>query len=324
MRKRELEMELQKVRGFDSPDVALEQYMTPATIAADILFEAYRHGDIEGLKVLDLGCGTGMLSIGSWLLYAGMVVGYDRSDKALAVAEENAESFGADISFMGSDVKDVFEGADTVVMNPPFGCQNAHADRPFLEKALSLSECVYSIHMADTLGFVESFAEKRGRNVDWHRTYEYDIPHMFDFHTRSKRAVEIVAVRILRRERAPRPRPRSHLRRAPPSGSAPRSSHDRCWSAISDRPPPAHRSSSAWWSCGTRPDRCPSWGRNRVRGRRGGSPSYGGPPKASGRMAWNRKARARLLMEPPGADTPDVRRSADSPDEYEKKDPRTV
>ena len=49
MRKRELEMELQKVRGFDSPDVALEQYMTPATIAADILFEAYRHGDIEGL-----------------------------------------------------------------------------------------------------------------------------------------------------------------------------------------------------------------------------------------------------------------------------------
>ena len=97
MRKRELEMILQQVRTFDEPDAALEQYMTPAVIAADMLFEAYRKGDIADLKVMDLGCGTGMLSIGSWFLDAGMVVGFDASEKALEIARMNAEGLGAEI-----------------------------------------------------------------------------------------------------------------------------------------------------------------------------------------------------------------------------------
>ena len=198
MRKRELEMTLQSVRTFEEPDVALEQYMTPAIIAADVLFEAHRRGDIAGLKVVDLGCGTGMLSIGSWFLDAGMVVGFDASKKALETARMNAENLGAEVDFKLSDIRDVTEGADTVVMNPPFGCQRPHADRPFLEKALELSECVYSIHMAESLEFVESFVEKHGRNVDWHRTYGFDIPHMFPFHRKAKQTVEVVAVRIVR------------------------------------------------------------------------------------------------------------------------------
>ena len=99
MRKRDLEMRLQSVRGFEDPDPALEQYMTPAVIASDILFTAYSNGDIAGMKVLDLGCGTGMFSIGAWMLGAGMVVGYDVSENALKVAGENAEALGADVTF---------------------------------------------------------------------------------------------------------------------------------------------------------------------------------------------------------------------------------
>lgn len=196
MRKRELEIRLQSVLPFEEPDASLEQYMTPATIAADVIFEAYRNGDIEGLKVMDLGCGTGMLSIGAWLMDAGMVVGYDTSERALATARVNAEAQGAEISFNLSGIGDVDEGADTVVMNPPFGCQRGHADRPFLEKALALSDCVYSIHMANTLDFVEEFCRKRGRSVFWRRTYNYDIPHLFSFHTKMKQTVEVVAVGI--------------------------------------------------------------------------------------------------------------------------------
>lgn len=98
--------------------MALEQYMTPAIIAADMLFEAHRKGDIAGLKVVDLGCGTGMLSIGSWYLDAGMVVGFDASENALETARMNAEDLGAEVDFKLSDIRDVTEGADTVVMNP--------------------------------------------------------------------------------------------------------------------------------------------------------------------------------------------------------------
>ncbi|MDO5861663.1 MAG: METTL5 family protein [Thermoplasmata archaeon] len=196
MRKRDLEICLERVAGFSEPDPAMEQYMTPARIAADIIFEAYRRGDIADLKVMDLGCGTGMLSIASWLAEAGMVVGYDASEAALSVARSNAEALGAEVEFKLSDIRSVDEGADTVVMNPPFGCQRAHADRPFLEKALALSDCVYSIHMAETIDFVESFCEARGKSVFWRRTYKYEIPHLFSFHTRASQTVEVAAVGI--------------------------------------------------------------------------------------------------------------------------------
>jgi hypothetical protein len=68
MKLKNLEIHLQKVQGFKNPVAGLEQYMTPAPLAARFLFDAFLHGDIEGMKVLDLGCGTGMLSVGAALL----------------------------------------------------------------------------------------------------------------------------------------------------------------------------------------------------------------------------------------------------------------
>ena len=196
MRKKDLEIRLQSVRNFEDPDPALEQYMTPATMAADILFEAYRSGDVEGMKVLDLGCGTGMFSIGAWMLGAGLVRGYDLSDSALSVAKRNASDMGADVEFLKSRIEDVDEGADTVFMNPPFGCQNRNADRPFLKKAMEISECVYSIHMADTVDFVREFCEAEGRSVVSSKIYKYEIPHTFSFHTKTKKTVDVAVVNI--------------------------------------------------------------------------------------------------------------------------------
>lgn len=196
MRKKDLEMQLQKVDSFADPDPSLEQYMTPATIASDILYTAYSNGDVAGLKVMDLGCGTGMFSIGAWLLGAGMVVGYDISESALRVAEENRRAFGADVEFRKSDILDVDEGADTVFMNPPFGCQNRNADRAFLRKAMDSAECVYSIHMAETLDFVERFCADSGRSVTWRKTYKYEIPHTFSFHKKAKMSVDVAVVNI--------------------------------------------------------------------------------------------------------------------------------
>ncbi|MBE6520378.1 MAG: methyltransferase domain-containing protein [Thermoplasmata archaeon] len=196
MKRKDLEMALQKVRGFEDPDPALEQYMTPATMASEILFDAYRAGDVEGMKVVDLGCGTGMFSIGAALLGAGMSIGFDTSEKALEVARSNAEALEVDVEFVLSDIRDVEEGADTIFMNPPFGCQNKNADRPFLDRAMELSECVYSIHMADTLDFVKGYCEKRGRQVASYKIYKYEIPHVFAFHTKTKKTIDVAVVNI--------------------------------------------------------------------------------------------------------------------------------
>jgi putative methylase len=196
MRKKDLEIALQSVKGFESPDPALEQYMTPAYMAADVMFNAYRDGDIEGMKVVDLGCGTGMLSIGAALAGAGAVIGFDRSEDALRIARVNAEALGADVEFRLADVSEVAEQADTVVMNPPFGCQRRNADRPFLDKAMELAECVYSIHMAETVGFVKEYCGRKGREIAYCRTYKYEMPHTFAFHTKMKKTVEVAVVKI--------------------------------------------------------------------------------------------------------------------------------
>lgn len=196
MKKKDLEIELEKVPRFKDPDPSLEQYITPASIAADVLFGAYANGDIKGLKVMDLGCGTGMLSFGSWLLGAGSVVGYDISPAAVSLAAAHAASAGADISFTVSDVNDVREGADTVVMNPPFGCQTRRADRCFLKKAMESAECIYSFHMAGTLDFVKDYVRKNGREIADNKVYKYDIPHTFSFHSKERHSVDIVVVNI--------------------------------------------------------------------------------------------------------------------------------
>ena len=56
MKKRKLEMQLEKIRGFESPDVRREQYATPAVVASELLYFAYMNGDLAG-SVADLGCG---------------------------------------------------------------------------------------------------------------------------------------------------------------------------------------------------------------------------------------------------------------------------
>ena len=196
MRRKDLEMALQRIRGFEDPDPSLEQYMTPATMASEILFDAYRAGDVDGMKVVDLGCGTGMFSIGAALLDAGMTIGFDVSEKALETARLNAEMLGADVSFVRSDILDVEEGADTIFMNPPFGCQSRNADRPFLDRAMALSECVYSIHMAETLDFVKGYCERKGRRMASYKIYKYEIPHVFAFHTKTKKTIDVAVVNI--------------------------------------------------------------------------------------------------------------------------------
>ena len=63
MKLRHLEIELEKLSGFTDPNPQLEQYMTPAFLAARLLFTAYQQGDIRDKVVCDLGCGTGILAL---------------------------------------------------------------------------------------------------------------------------------------------------------------------------------------------------------------------------------------------------------------------
>jgi putative methylase len=77
MKQRKLEMELQQLRVFEEPKVQLEQYHTPANIAATLIHCVYGNGHVDGLEIVDLGCGTGMLALGCLLMGASKVVAID-------------------------------------------------------------------------------------------------------------------------------------------------------------------------------------------------------------------------------------------------------
>ncbi len=194
MRKRQLEIMLQQIKGFPRPSAAMEQYMTPPRLAADMLYTAYMRNELS--RVLDLGCGTGILAIGAALLGARSA-GVDIDREALRVARENAEKLGVYVDFILGDVERMeFRRVETVVMNPPFGAQIAsRGDRAFLRKAVEIADVVYSIHNAGSLSFVQSFVSPcRVEEV-----YKSRIPikRTFEFHRKDVEWIEVELYRIV-------------------------------------------------------------------------------------------------------------------------------
>lgn len=196
-KKKHLEMAIQKVPKHPNPKVDLEQYSTPAIIAADLLWNAYSLGDIADKNVMDLGCGTGIFAIASKLLGATSAIGVD-IDKD---STDLASSYCGDVDFICSDICDLENDfdIDTIFQNPPFGSQkNAKkgADLKFISKAVELSpKVLYSFHMASTEEFLISYFEKNDLEITHIFRYNFPIPKIYEFHTRESANVEVIVIR---------------------------------------------------------------------------------------------------------------------------------
>lgn len=196
-KKKHLEMAIQKVPKHPNPKVDLEQYSTPATIAADLLWNAYSLGDIADKKVMDLGCGTGIFAIASKLLGAASAIGVDIDRDSIDLAS----SYCGDVDFICSDICDLENDfdVDTIFQNPPFGSQkNAKkgADLKFISKAVELSpKVLYSFHMASTEEFLIIYFEKNDLEITHIFRYNFPIPKIYEFHTRESANVEVIVIR---------------------------------------------------------------------------------------------------------------------------------
>lgn len=194
MRQRHLEIHLERVAGFNSPSTFLEQYSTPATLAAELVHLAFMKDDLMD-SVYDLGCGTGILAIAAALLGAGKVVGFDIDTNALYTARKNAMDLHTNIDFICCRVEDVPGKVHTVIMNPPFGAQMKGSDRPFLRKALDIAEVIYSIHNTGSYDFIKKFIDPAVITDRYH--VGFPIKRTFKFH---KKDMEVVNVEIYRIE----------------------------------------------------------------------------------------------------------------------------
>lgn len=198
-KKKQLEMAIQSIPPHPNPKVELEQYSTPAIIAADLLWNAYSLGNIENSEIIDLGCGTGILSIGSLLLGAEKVTGVDIDEESLAIARLNSENLN--IEFVCCDISDFncFDGCDVVIQNPPFGSQKKSergADLKFIDKAKECSpRVIYSFHMASTEKFIIDYFKKSGFVVTHIFRYKFILPKIYDFHTKESKEVDVIVIR---------------------------------------------------------------------------------------------------------------------------------
>lgn len=185
MDKKQLSIELSKLKGLSKFNVKLEQYQIDSNLASDLLWLAYQNNDTKDKIVADLGCGNGILGIGALLLGAKFVYFLDLDKDALKVCLDNIKGF-KNYKLINCDVKDFNIKVDTVVMNPPFGVQNRKADKIFLEKAMENSKKIYSIHKIEGGGFIEKLCSENGFEVLDIIEREFVIKKSYRFHTKEK------------------------------------------------------------------------------------------------------------------------------------------
>ena len=199
MKKKELEIYLQKTPYFEKPKISLEQYLTSADIAADIIFIAFQMGDIKNKIILDLGCGTGIFSVGAYITGAKKVIGIDIDKDAIKTAKRFADENKLKIDFIVKDIEDIDILCDTIIMNPPFGAQksNIYADRRFIEKAFEKANVIYSLHLTKTIPFIEKMVSSLKGNIDLTKNYNFPIKYSQYFHAKKVVFYEVTLLRIL-------------------------------------------------------------------------------------------------------------------------------
>jgi len=107
-----------KVKGIEIKLIKDRKIYMPS--AATRLIAENLH-EIDGLRVLDLGTGSGVLAILASKLGARNVVATDVSDRAIKIAKRNAEINGVEIDFRVGDLFNPVRGElfDLIICNPP-------------------------------------------------------------------------------------------------------------------------------------------------------------------------------------------------------------
>lgn len=157
-----------------------------------------------------MGAGTGRLSCSSAFFSPLKIISIDIDPEALVILKTNIYSLQFEnlIFPLCEDVKNLSFDSEflsknlkiTTIMNPPFGVQKRGADKIFLETAFSLSDIIYSIHLANEK--VHNFIKKLTRNHNWH--IDYVLPYnmvlekTFEFHKKKRKKIHVNLYRFMK------------------------------------------------------------------------------------------------------------------------------
>ncbi len=204
LKQKDLAIQLSHLQTFVQPSAHLEQYATDSELAAQFLWSAHMKGDIQNKVIADFGCGTGILGLGALLLGAKKVYFIDLDSEALALAKENfatlqhytKHSFSAE--FILKPVESFTTQVDVILQNPPFGVQQEHADKIFLERAMQRSKVIYTIHKIESATFLAALAEDHGFRITSFTKTLFPLKKTQKFHTKKVYEVPIGIWRLER------------------------------------------------------------------------------------------------------------------------------
>ncbi len=195
--KKQLAIRLSKLHPFKNPDIQREQYSTPSELAATLIHFAYMQDDIAEKRIADLGCGTGILGIGAGILQAKHVTFLDIDKQALETLKENIPE-GMEHTIIHAPIRAI-TGIDVVIMNPPFGTKQRHADKQFLLAAMKTAPVIYSIHLKGS----EEFIDQLCSTYHYERTHtleeEFRIHATMSIHKKPQKYIGISIIRLQQR-----------------------------------------------------------------------------------------------------------------------------
>lgn len=191
---------LDAIEGFKSPKIKYEQYMTPSELACSVAHVmAVENDDVLGKSIIDLGCGTGMLSAAMLLYGANQVVGIDVDSSLEHIYKENLAKVSdkpykfINIDVTTSDISTIGK-YHTAIINPPFGTKNTSGvDVLFLDKALQIADVVYSIHKTSTRDY---FKEKYAGRIKILSKMYFELKKTYRFHKKESVHVEVDLIRV--------------------------------------------------------------------------------------------------------------------------------
>ena len=202
--KKELEVVLSKLKGFQEASFQLEQYATPRSIAADWIWWMAMNAEVNVRIFLDAASGPGIIGIGLLLLGAKKIYFVDKDEKIMKTCIENYEMIKkeyeiGEAEFVTEDISLFDQEVDIVVQNPPFGTKEEHIDKVFLEKAFSLATVVYSMHKYNTKRFVEAISRDFNFMITHHWRYDFPIKATFSFHKKPVKNIDVGLWRMEKR-----------------------------------------------------------------------------------------------------------------------------
>ena len=211
IKKKNLISIIQSTASFSNPKIELEQYCIDAISAVDIVyFAGFEFNDIHKNLIIDLGTGTGRLSLASSFFNPVKVIGIDLDWNAIQIFRKNishlklqnliypicmeVSELTLNKEFLSDDLQ------ITTIMNPPFGVQRKRADRAFLLSAFDYSNVIYSIHLdhQDVSTFISKFVRKNGWEINYSFPFQMRLERSFPFHSKKMKEINVRIYRIIK------------------------------------------------------------------------------------------------------------------------------